>query len=32
MDGPWIDTVTLASTDTLTEEAGQCVHLWMVHG
>ena len=28
MDG----TVTLASTDTLTEEAGQGGHPWMVHG
>ena len=32
MDGPWIDTVTVASTDTSTEEAGQGGHPWMVHG
>ena len=32
MDGPWMDTVTVASMDTLTEGDRQCVHPWMVHG
>jgi len=32
MDGPWMTTVTVASTDTLTDGNMQGVHPWMVHG
>jgi len=32
MDGPWMTTVTMASTDTLTDGVRQGVHSWMVHG
>ena len=32
MDGPWMDTVTVTSTDTWTEGGSQGVHPWMVHG
>ena len=32
MDGVWATTVTVASTDTLSEGGRQCVHPWMVHG
>ena len=31
MDGPWMTTVTMASTDTLTDGVRQGVHPWMVH-
>ena len=31
MDGPWMTTVTMASTDTWTDGVRQGVHPWMVH-
>ena len=31
MDGQWMTTVTVASTDTLTEWVREGVHPWMVH-